>query len=105
MTGLDAGTYYLTETKAPASYNTLSGPVEIQITDSDWDGGVNVTIENAPQDIDSGLVPVTVPNGQGFELPTTGGAGTILFATVGVLLMGAGLLLFRAIGRKHNRTE
>ncbi len=105
LTGLDAGTYYLTETKAPASYNKLSGPVEIQITDSDWDGGVNVTIENAPQDIDSGLVPVTVPNGQGFELPTTGGAGTILFATVGVLLMGAGLLLFRAIGRKHNRTE
>ena len=100
LVGLDAGTYYLKETKAPAGYNKISTPIEITIADSDYDGGVEV----GEEDLVNGLVPVTVQNSQGFELPTTGGIGTVLFTAVGVVLMGAGLVMF-FLNRKRRKAE
>ena len=48
------------------------------------------------------LVPITVVNNKGFDLPETGAAGTAIFAIAGIALVaGAGaLLLFR---RKSQR--
>lgn len=100
LVGLDAGTYYLKETKAPAGYNKISTPIEIIIADSDYDGSVKVDLDDLPR----GLVPVTVQNSQGFELPTTGGIGTVLFTAVGVVLMGAGLVMF-FLNRKRRKAE
>lgn len=100
LVGLDAGTYYLKETKAPAGYNKISTPIEITIADSDYNGSVEV----GEEDLENGLVPVTVQNSQGFELPTTGGIGTVLFTAVGVALMGAGLVLF-FLNRKRRKAE
>lgn len=100
LVGLDAGTYYLKETKAPAGYNKISTPIEITIADSDYDGGVEV----GEEELVTGHVPVTVQNSQGFELPTTGGIGTVLFTAVGVALMGAGLVLF-FLNRKRRKAE
>lgn len=100
LVGLDAGTYYLKETKAPAGYNKISTPIEITIADSDYDGGVEV----GEEDLVTGRVPVTVQNSQGFELPTTGGIGTVLFTAVGVVLMGAGLVMF-FLNRKRRKAE
>ena len=84
--GLDSGTYYLEETKAPAGYNVLPGRVEVKIeganlnatvTDNTWtDGGVHVI------------------NQTGTELPSTGGIGTTIFYVLGsVLVVAAGVLL------------
>ena len=84
--GLDADTYYLTETAAPAGYNKLAGPVTIVIGEN---GVVNGTTE-APQGVDE----VKVLNQSGTELPSTGGIGTTIFYVLGgVLAVGAVALL------------
>ena len=84
--GLDADTYYLTETAAPAGYNKLAGPVTIVIGEN---GVVNGTTE-APQGVDE----VKILNQSGTELPSTGGIGTTIFYVAGgVLVIGAAALL------------
>ena len=86
IAGLDADTYYLTETAAPAGYNKLAGPVTVVIGEN---GAVNATTE-APQGVDE----VKVLNQSGTELPSTGGIGTTIFYVLGgVLAVGAVALL------------
>lgn len=83
--GLDAGTYYLTEIKAPAGYNALAGPVELVITgaEADEDGELTYT-----------TVEKKVENKTGTILPETGGMGTMILYGIGALLViGAAVLL------------
>lgn len=81
--GLSAGTYKLEETKQPAGYNKLSGPVTVVI---DNDG--NVTVDGANAD------PVKVLNKTGTVLPSTGGAGTTMIYLIGgALVLGSGVVL------------
>lgn len=83
--GLDSGTYYLTETAAPAGYNKLAAPVTVVI-ESDGD----VTDGKAVLEQDT----VKVENKSGTELPSTGGMGTtLLYVVGGVLFVGAAVLL------------
>ena len=75
--GLADGTYYLVETKAPAGYNQLTGPVEVPVN-----GATQLT------------ATATVENQAGTLLPSTGGMGTTIFYVLGfVLVVGAGVLL------------
>ncbi|MDY3905360.1 MAG: SpaH/EbpB family LPXTG-anchored major pilin [Lawsonibacter sp.] len=84
--GLDADTYYLTETKAPDGYNKLAGPVTIVI-------GANGVV-NGTTDAPQGVGEVKVLNQTGAELPSTGGMGTTIFYVLGgVLMAGAAILL------------
>ena len=81
--GLGAGTYYLTETKQPAGYNKLSGPVTVVIDET---GLVKVGESEAN--------PVKVENKTGTVLPSTGGAGTTMIYLIGaVLILGSGVVL------------
>lgn len=83
--GLGAGTYYLTETKQPAGYNKLSGPVTVEI-----DENGKVTVGNDTNPVDE----VGVENKTGTVLPSTGGAGTTMIYLVGaVLVLGSGVVL------------
>lgn len=103
ISGLDVGTYELTETKAPDGYIKLSTPVTITITDADSSGRVDDGSGSA--DGTDGYVELTVENGKGFTLPSTGGMGTMLFTAIGTVLMGGGLVLLLLYLRRRNRQE
>lgn len=97
LSGLDADTYYLVETAAPAGYNLLKDPIEVVITqDEDTKAGV-VTVGGNP------VNEVGVQNNTGAELPSTGGIGTTIFYVLGgILVIGAGIML---VVRKRMSSE
>ena len=83
--GLDAGTYYLTETQQPAGYNKLKAPLMIVI---DENGNIKVGTEP------TAVTEVKVLNNTGSILPSTGGMGTTLFYIFGaILVVGSGVVL------------
>lgn len=83
--GLDADTYYLTETKQPDGYNKLSNAVKIVI-----DENGNITVD----DKTPSTKLVEVENKTGSILPSTGGMGTTLFYIFGaILVIGSGVVL------------
>ena len=106
--GLDAGTYYLKETKAPAGYNLLTNEITVAITANTangqtWTDGdaakaltaLSVTAAGeAGTGATTGIAGITIANNKGATLPTTGGMGTTLFYVLGsVLVIGAVVLL------------
>ena len=99
LDGLDIGTYYLTEVKAPDGYVKLQNPVEVVVSDTDINGKVEVE----QQEQADGYVPVTVKNDKGFTLPVTGGMGTMVFNIAGAVLIAVGLALVVGYCRKSSR--
>lgn len=91
--GLDVGEYTVTETKAPEGYVKLNGSFTIKIQDDAVDGDVDVK----PLAANKGYVTETVENTTGFELPVTGGIGTLLFSVLGIVFMGVAVSLVRNI--------
>lgn len=102
LKGLDEGTWYLLETKAPDSYNKLAAPIVVTITDID-NGVLDGKVTNAKgtNGEDVALVSLKVENDDGFQLPVTGGMGTVLFTAIGIVLMGAAIALLVIIFRKR----
>lgn len=105
--GLDDGTYYLKETKAPTGYNLLSDEITVVITATTtngqtWTDGVassaltklEVTADGTAGtgDTSTGIAGITVANNKGSTLPETGGMGTTLF-----YVLGGGLVLVAVV--------
>lgn len=115
--GLANGTYYLVETKTVEGYNLLKAPVEVNLKVAyvtttkdeyyiDKDGVKTlvkheVTKKEFKENVETsdGTHPETIINKKGFQLPTTGGMGTLLFSVIGVIVMiAAAFILLK--GRK-----
>lgn len=76
---LAVGNYKLTETKAPEGYRLLKKSIEVEVTPDNL--SITKTIENSEQ---------------GWEIPLTGGIGTLGFYSIGLIIMSiAGFILFR----------
>ena len=106
--GLDDGTYYLKETKAPAGYNLLTQEITVVITatttnDQNWTNGqassaltnLAVTADNksGTGNTTTGIAGITVANNKGSTLPETGGIGTTIFYVLGSVLVLAAVVL------------
>lgn len=116
-------TYYFVETSTASGYNLLKEPAAVKIqlyydqtfktttTETKYDKDGNVigtpTVTESGTDkttyyTDAGKTAITttattsvnVVNKKGFELPTTGGAGTLVFTFIGIILMAAAVIVF-----------
>ena len=126
--GLANGTYKLVETKTLKDYNLLKEPVDVsldiaykitwKVTDHYKDGvwvKRDVTQKNEAFDSNEagagevmnggtqngGVTSTTIINRKGFNLPTTGGFGTLLFSGIGVLLVVAGVGVLLSLKKKN----
>lgn len=112
--GLDAGTYYLHEVKAPNGYNALLGDIQVDLSvtwSEDNASGNKVPTwtvkytnlwETKPQAADGKVTggsgsqfvgEMTVVNKAGTELPSTGGIGTTIFYIAGAALALTAVIL------------
>lgn len=91
--GLDAGVYYLQETKAPAGYNLVKEPTTVTITATYKDDGIIVT--SSAESENGGQYEQTqqIENKAGATLPETGGMGTTIFYIVGGVMVAAAVVL------------
>lgn len=126
--GLENGTYKLVETKAKDGYNLLKAPVDVSLDiaykttwteTNQYKNGVwvkrDVTAANEKFDSNEatnggkqngskdgdGVISTTIINRKGFNLPTTGGFGTLLFSGIGVLLVVAGVGVLLSLKKKN----
>lgn len=117
--GLPTGEYKLVETKTHEGYNLLTEPVNANLTldcttkwsNTDTFDNTGKLIKNKyskteVKNSDGTLynyAAITIINRKGFNLPTTGGFGTLLFSGIGVLLVVAGVGVLLSL-KKKNRT-
>lgn len=116
--GLPTGEYKLVETKTHKGYNLLTEPVDANLTldytttwkkDTSFDGNgelkkheyQSTVVKNG--DTPYSYTEIVIINRKGFNLPTTGGFGTLLFSGIGVLLVVAGVGVLLSL-KKKNRT-
>lgn len=125
--GLANGTYWLRETKTVDGYNLLASPVKVELNLTyklTWEENKeyknNTLVKHdykvKEENFDGKATPTTgadrntygiafanIVNKKGFQLPVTGGFGTLLFSGIGVLLVLAGVAVLFSMKKKNDR--
>ena len=113
--GLEDDAYSLTETATDKGYVLLKDAVKIVIKTAEnsqcekcgaklLTASATVNGKDASMSDGNAIVPLTVVNNPGFDLPKTGGYGTWMFTIGGVALLGAAaFIVFRS--RKHKNEQ
>ncbi|MBD8951498.1 MAG: LPXTG cell wall anchor domain-containing protein [Subdoligranulum sp.] len=103
-------------------YNLLKEPVKVKLnvvytttTQTTYPGETNTdesvtvkatTVTNTTfsekNNKDEGIVTITVKNNKGFDLPRTGGFGTLLFSGIGALLVVGGIGVLMGTKKKKD---
>ena len=96
INGLNVGTYQLKETKSSDGYNIATEIKTITIKDDNLDGALD------DEEGTTGIYKLTFTNTKGFQLPVTGGAGTVAFVAGGIVFVGLGILLLVIASKKKN---
>lgn len=114
--GLEEDTYELAEVKTASGYTLLKDPISIVIT-TDYTANqpcgsltASGTVDGDAVNMESvgdsanALVPLTVLNTRGFDLPKTGGTGTLVTTICGVLLV-SGMIALAVFTSKRKRSN
>ena len=113
--GLEDDTYSLTETATDKGYVLLKEAVKIVIKTAEsgqcekcgtklLTASATVNGKDVSMTDGNAIVPLTVVNNPGFDLPKTGGYGTWMFTIGGVALLGAAaFIVFRSRKHKNER--
>ena len=115
--GLPNGVYKWVETKTQTGYNLLKDPVDATLDvnyKAEWTVDTAYSEEGklikrtydetkTTYDKDAAVKSYTVVNRKGFQLPVTGGFGTLLFSGIGVLLVLAGVAVLFSMKKKNDR--
>lgn len=115
--GLPTGEYKLVETKTHEGYNLLTEPVDAKLTldcTTTWSKkdtfdatGKLIKNEYSKTEVKNSdgtpykYAEILIINRKGFDLPTTGGFGTLLFSGIGVLLVVAGVGVLLSLKKKN----
>lgn len=119
FTGLEEGTYIITEEKAPNGYRLLKDPIDIIITanrgnSGNYNGAATINISNsngAASEIDhlteadgNVLFNLQIENYEGFSLPNTGGLGTTGFIKIAIILLSV-VCVLAILGLGYTKLE
>ena len=113
--GLEDDTYSLTETATDKGYVLLKDAVKIIIKTSEsgqcekcgtklLTASATVNGKDVTMSEGNAIVPLTVVNNPGFDLPKTGGYGVWMYTVGGVLLLGAAAFIV-IHSRKHKNEQ
>ena len=113
--GLEDDAYSLTETATDKGYVLLKDAIKIVIKTAEngqcekcgaklLTASVTVNGKDVTMSEGNAIVPLTVVNNPGFDLPKTGGYGTWMFTIGGVVLLGAAAFIV-VKSRKHKSEQ